>query len=492
MTVELHDPSWVGQSGLEIRFFYNDESQFPKVTSTGDIVILYNIKKLNSQRGQMMISNAATRWAILEHKSVRDDKSPDGSDIIVHLPSKASIRGSSPAVAVLRYAKYILSLENPDNWRRPLCSSQDASSGQRIQAIADQRQKFTLISDVVVPRGKKGIFGDLLCEVRRIWDPKTGDRYNQRLEQINVQIVKRTASEKDEKFKAFLRRRREYEDHCRQEGITFIRDPGTTRRPNKEQRENNESMVSNPNEAGTGTNKQPTPRMPITNDAIRCNNVAIPITPIATILSPDTLKRSTPSGNTYHLPFQNCCYKSRIRVVDFFPDNLEDFCAPVRESEYACLSDGESVSDVDLTQEGISASRDDDGVKWEWRFILLVEDAKPTPTADGRVKQMELHVYGPDGDFLLREDPCNLRENRKALVKLKEKLFHLWGDLQEQKEEMKSSGNQGPELAPKGRPFECFIKEYAVPAEDEMRKEDKEVERWERLWRLCMTTIVSE
>ncbi|RMD41957.1 hypothetical protein DV735_g3180, partial [Chaetothyriales sp. CBS 134920] len=176
MTVELHDPSWAGSSGLEIRFFYNDESQFPKVANTGDIVVLYKIKKLSTARGEIMISNAATSWVILEYESVKDSKSPDCSDIKVNIPSKANIRGLSPDIAMLSYAKAILSRETPEHWRKPLRSIGDASSGQTIQAITDKRQKFTLISDAVVPSHIAGIFGDVLCEIRRIWNPKTGDR----------------------------------------------------------------------------------------------------------------------------------------------------------------------------------------------------------------------------------------------------------------------------------------------------------------------------
>ncbi|RMZ88471.1 hypothetical protein DV736_g4308, partial [Chaetothyriales sp. CBS 134916] len=565
MTIDLHDPFLVEGYGLEVRFFQNDGRQFPKITNTGDIVILYNVKKITSRRGEVMISNSCTTWVVLEYESVRDT---------------------------------ILRLEHPENRRAPLITrhpTEDVSNGQRFQATKDRRQKFTLISDAIVPNGAKGIFGDMLCEIRRIWNPNASDRcelyvtdytenselfdygnsdvqegighdYGDRFgyvdksnstwpgpwgkmtmtiscwsphchfvtknvepgdyvylwnvhitydrngtrleghcrtekykpDKINVQIFKRTEAETDEKFKALLRRKREYEEHCKTEGIAFIRDARTIRTSNKDESENNENTTPNPKSkknrnkkdqkkaqraktaaAAINTSKDATPlitaikqppsRALITNAAVRCNNIAIPVTPITTILSFNTLQRKTPSGNIYQLPFQNSCYKSRIRVVDFFPDNLEDFCAPIRDSDYSCLSDCESVSDADVTSVG------DDGVKWEWRFILLVEDAKPTSAADGGAKQMELLVSGTDGDFLLREDPCNLREDKKALAKLKEILFHLWGDLQEQKEEMKSRGKEGVELVPKGRPFECFIKEYGVPAKDEMGKEDKDV-----------------
>ncbi|RMZ79816.1 hypothetical protein DV737_g3233, partial [Chaetothyriales sp. CBS 132003] len=542
MTVDLRDPSWVEGHGLEIRFFHKDERHFPKITNTGDIVILYKIRKFTTPRGQTMVSSRATTWVVLEYESVRDSKCTNGSDIKARLPGQPCLPAPSPSVAVLSYAKAILRLDNPNDWQVPLITprpTDDVSSGQRIQATKERHQKFTLIGEARVPNGAKGIFGDMLCEIRRIWDPNTGDRcelyvtdytensdlydfgngvaqegighdYGDRFgtekykpDKINVQIFKRSTAETDEKFKALLRRKREYEEHCKTEGIAFIRDPRTIRTRNKDEGENGENTTSNSKSkknrirkdqkrakaaaAAVGTSegatdmitaiKQPPSLALITNAAVRCNNIAIPVTPIATILSSDILQRKTPSGTTYQLPFQNSCYKSRIRVVDYFPHDIQDFCASIRDSDYACLSDCESVSDADLTQDDMPTSVGDDGVKWEWRFILLVEDAKSTPASDGGAKQMELLVCGTDGSFLLREDPCNLRENKMVLAKLKETLFHLWGDLQEQKEELKSKGKEGAELVPKGRPFECFIKEYGVPAKDEMGKEDKDVER---------------
>ena len=174
-------------------------------------------------------------------------------------------------------------------------------------------------------------------------------------------------------------------------------------------------------------------------------------------------------------------------MLDFFPENLNDFCAPIRESEYAHLSDHESVSDIDPTQS--LTDMDSEDVKWEWRFVLLVEDARPSPGTEPA--QMELLVCGTDGDYLLREDASNLRQDPKALAKLKETLFHLWGDLQEQKEEI-TNPEDFENLKPSGRPFECFIKEYGVPAQEEAAKDEKDVKEWERMFRLCMTTISKE
>jgi hypothetical protein len=74
---------------------------------------------------------------------------------------------------------------------------------------------------------------------------------------------------------------------------------------------------------------------------------------------------------------------------------------------------------------------------------------------------MKLYVCGQDGDFLLDDYAFNLRSNPQRLEAIKEKLFLLWGNLEEEKTKAMASGQQswGPV---KSCPFECCIKEYGV------------------------------
>jgi protection-of-telomeres protein 1 len=60
------------------------------------------------------------------------------------------------------------------------------------------------------------------------------------------------------------------------------------------------------------------------------------------------------------------------------------------------------------------------------------------------------------------EPSRSLRGNPKELSLIKDRLFHLWGDLEEQKSQAIASGNQNWE-AVKSVPFNCCIKEYGVP-----------------------------
>jgi protection-of-telomeres protein 1 len=84
----------------------------------------------------------------------------------------------------------------------------------------------------------------------------------------------------------------------------------------------------------------------------------------------------------------------------------------------------------------------------------------------------------------------SLRTNDQALSTLREKLFLLWGDL----EERKTAGQDLHDL--KTPRFECCLQEYGIrmsqsggDADGEESETEKEV-RWERRWRMFGTTIV--
>lgn len=85
----------------------------------------------------------------------------------------------------------------------------------------------------------------------------------------------------------------------------------------------------------------------------------------------------------------------------------------------------------------------------------------------------------------------SLRKDKAALAQLREKLFIMWGDL----EELKSSGASLPLAVgaksgvASNNPFECCIHEYGVPAHPEAEPEDSS-ESWERMHRMFGTTIM--
>ncbi|OAL33283.1 hypothetical protein AYO20_07445 [Fonsecaea nubica] len=314
----------------------------------------------------------------------------------------------------------------------------------------------------------------------------------------------------DEKRIELLRRKRAYEQKAEAEGVSFSQDPNQatkkrqwdepSERPNEEPKGKRTKARNRKNkraklEAMQQEKEKATP--PIaqqersllkSNANIRCNQYeGVSCKFILDILDPDILNRTTAKGNAYRLPFQNCTYKSKVRIVDFFPDNIADFSAPRKVGQYDELSDNEDFGDdvdIDPTQEN---GRGD--LEWEWRFLLLVEDARAPVGVDGRPTQMELLVAETDGDFLLNMDACNLRDkaNRGELATLKEKLFHLWGNLQECKEESRMSA-EGLRAKPSARPFECLIKEYGVPVlRPNRRTKDSVV--YDRRFRLFGTAL---
>ncbi|OJD23246.1 hypothetical protein ACJ73_05397 [Blastomyces percursus] len=248
------------------------------------------------------------------------------------------------------------------------------------------------------------------------------------------------------------------------------------------------------------------------NDYIRANNPSVPCRSISDILFGESHTNISPSGIPYRLPFQNLRYKASVRIVDFFPPKLEDFAVQY-DVERALLSDTEgSVSGMDDDDNETGSHR-----RWEWRFCLLVEDAGPGThyNRSGPRERMKLYVGNNDAVFLLRLDAVNLRKNPAVLFDLREKLFILWGDLEERKRasmdaaqsNSSSNNNAGnnddpnPDsskqiIAASTKPFVCCIKEFGVKrsrSSDEGTSDDDSDEcgfGWER--RFCMfgTTIL--
>ena len=142
------------------------------------------------------------------------------------------------------------------------------------------------------------------------------------------------------------------------------------------------------------------------NCKVRCNHPAVRPTPIPTILATDVHETTTPSGVTYHLPFQNICTRASVRVVDYFPPNLADFAVPCKISEYDVLSDNDSAdSDVEVNENrrqwDDGHGSDEEKIRWEWRFYLLLEDAKASPK-DGSDTRLRALVVDKDAEMLLK------------------------------------------------------------------------------------------
>ncbi|MCJ1479389.1 hypothetical protein MMC13_008074 [Lambiella insularis] len=240
-----------------------------------------------------------------------------------------------------------------------------------------------------------------------------------------------------------------------------------------------------------------------------CAHSSIPPRSLSSILCLEkTHAHTTANGTSCTLPFQNICSRATVRVVDFFPHDLADFAVRHRTSEFDALSDdgdhddsSDGTSDVNSSIQSATPSDEEPErsqgreKKWEWRFCLLLEDANPSmEKARDRIK---VYVADQDAEFLLKMDAENLRKSSNVLSQLREKLFILWGDLEEHKTRAGAlqerdpnrdtraisdgTGTEGKVAGSKPRtiPFQCCLKEYGV----------KEQGKWKRRFRMFGTTI---
>ncbi|KAF2205657.1 hypothetical protein GQ43DRAFT_361865 [Delitschia confertaspora ATCC 74209] len=196
---------------------------------------------------------------------------------------------------------------------------------------------------------------------------------------------------------------------------------------------------------------------------------------LANIISNNRRQNRTPGGAETVLPFVCAKYRARVRVVDFKPDNLEDFAQSLANPSYNDLPTDSSYEDWDSTPK-----------KWEWAFALLLEDAQPTRDPGTPPSRMRVVVSNDAAEYLLKMDATDLRVDKRALEDLREKLFFLWGNL----EELKCINLLLP-LPPysqrlSNRPFDCCIEEYGY-IDPQIYGEETNCQR---IYRMCGTTIM--
>jgi hypothetical protein len=213
------------------------------------------------------------------------------------------------------------------------------------------------------------------------------------------------------------------------------------------------------------------------------------------------------------LPFVNLNYRANVRVVDFSPSNLADFAHPKKESEYDILSDDgeESVSNSDSDDEQPSQMTMDDFAQtrnWEWRFFLELEDAVSHPKQ--KKQRLWVMVDNLAAQCLTGLDASNLKRNKEALSTLRDKMFTLWGNLEEKKtaaqeavrkgkppadsddENEQEAGNNEPnKMQLTNRPFSCCIQQYGVKVteSDPTKASAGNGKRWQRMFGLFGTMI---
>ncbi|KAL9640810.1 MAG: hypothetical protein Q9164_000045 [Protoblastenia rupestris] len=360
-------------------------------------------------------------------------------------------------------------------------------------------------------------------------------------ERIDVIVLKNC--EEDDQIKDVLRRKKDYwSKHKKRGPESDTVGKGTKRKSpedgkqlsktqaRKKRKQEREQAARSDNSSANKENEQERPieKKPIPettkqdlNPNIRCSHHTISPRPLTAIKSLDHHQNTTPAGNTYTLPFQNIKSRATVKIVNFFPPDLVDFAVPYpKKREYDVLSD---VSDEPTSsgddQTMPSQTAADDGRRWEWRFALTLEDALASKSRNGERERLKVYVTGADAECLLKLDAENLKTNAGALAALREKLFLLWGDLEERKVDERKvleDGNDNKGLEPKGkaggeevkgRAFQCCLKEYGIKVRkrrdggddggwdqdrdgERLGGEDEEDWTWERRWRMWGCTII--
>ena len=99
---------------------------------------------------------------------------------------------------------------------------------------------------------------------------------------------------------------------------------------------------------------------------MRSVNPDISLSTLADIVYNPSLQYRTPDGVKIDLPFVNCKYRARVRVVDFYPPDLRDFIHWKSDCEW-----NPPTKQADYIRD-----------HWEWAFMLLLEDANLQPGSE--------------------------------------------------------------------------------------------------------------
>ncbi|KAJ5610981.1 hypothetical protein N7510_007700 [Penicillium lagena] len=297
----------------------------------------------------------------------------------------------------------------------------------------------------------------------------------------------------DERTQELLRRRKEYWDvHGQPSKKPEKANKRKTKEEQKKQQQKKKKIEKEAQVKEGQTVLQPTSR-PIANKHILANGYQIPAKSLEYILSRECHRNALPGDLTYKLPFQNVCYRPLVRVVDFFPPNIEDFTVAVPNN---------SILEETSGAQNNSTHNGRPHMIWDWRFCLLVESGESNTPKNQPREYMKIFVSGADGVHLLCLDPTDLRRNKNDLAELKERLFILWGDLLEKKQQAASASTNNQAWAPfpsVSLPFECCIKEYGVSCSHQTDPDAMAVDGevcsqpdcfgWERRFAMFGTTI---
>jgi len=184
-------------------------------------------------------------------------------------------------------------------------------------------------------------------------------------------------------------------------------------------------------------------------------------------------------GHTVALPFVNQKRRLKVRIKNFYPKDLVDF------TQY--LDPPTQPSESTLSGEPAFSPR-----TWQWDFFLEIEDASKPQSLNRDTNEsptnkppssMWVHVRDESAQYLLKLDAVDLRKDPKLVDQLREKLFLLWGNVEEV-----VRGQVGEDVEVSNQPFECCVAEYGVEMDSEHRRVRRQRE-WVRVFDFFGVTI---
>ncbi|KAI1827925.1 hypothetical protein F4861DRAFT_491678 [Xylaria intraflava] len=334
-------------------------------------------------------------------------------------------------------------------------------------------------------------------------------------------------------LKEAIRRKKNYEKLMKTELRSFVADenganatskgkPGHSEEPKLNSKARRKERRAAAEKKVEEQDKQAESRLGL-NDLIKCESPEQPVTPVPSLMKP-VLWETTIEGEavTLELPFTCAKYRIYARVVDFRPQKLENFAIWRKSTESDVLSDYSSGSDSGFDDQNSTQDRSSGQKVWEWRFVLQLEDADPT--LKGEKEKFWAVVDNTEAQQLTGLDACDLRERPDTLAALREKLFKLWGNLEEAKlheqqrqimNKRRVATHQPPPSSPNdveeyqereiraakqrdqnassvsNKPFACCIRQYGVRIRepDPSRADAGEGLRWARIFGLYGTKI---
>lgn len=122
------------------------------------------------------------------------------------------------------------------------------------------------------------------------------------------------------------------------------------------------------------------------NRLINSESADQPVRSVESIIEPvfQTMTLAGAPANL-QLPFVCGKYRANVRVVDFRPDNLEEFVCSRMVTAEDCLSDNSDSSSSDSDSARDDYSQGVGNLIWEWRFMLQLEDAAAKDKTRNRV-----------------------------------------------------------------------------------------------------------